>query len=249
MSQRCPRSPRWIATSGRQSGSDRDAKKPTRQQGPLKLRTTDGSIRIVLLLVLVLGALAALCVFAVISRKQLTPTSAALALTNNAPTKSSSPAPITAPSPSAQASTVNPLSAQPQQANAATYLPEDDAPNVPVVTDRPRFASAASSPAKRKATAQADVQLQKAASSLRDYRSAFSQNPVGTNAEITSKLLGKNPRGTRYLPATAKMNDKGELTDRWDRPLFFHQVSGTVMEIRSAGPDHVMWTNDDEVLR
>lgn len=242
--ERC-RGERWIAISRRQSGSHRDAKKPTRQQGALKLRTTAASIRIVLLLVLVLGALAALCVFAVINRKQLTSKSRAPSLSDNEPAKTSSSA---TSSPVSQPPNAGPVSNLPHQGNTATYLPEDDAPNIPVVTDRPYFASAGSS-VQRKAAARADLQLQKAASSLRDYRQAFAQNPIGTNAEITSKLLGKNPRGARYLPATAKVNDKGEMTDRWDRPLFFHQISGSVMEIRSAGPDHVMWTNDDEFLR
>jgi hypothetical protein len=72
---------------------------------------------------------------------------------------------------------------------------------------------------------------------------------VGSNAEITRALAGKNPRAVRYLPASAHVNKDGELTDRWNQPLMFHQISGTIMEIRSAGPDHVMWTADDEVSR
>lgn len=82
-----------------------------------------------------------------------------------------------------------------------------------------------------------------------DYRRMFRENPVGNNAEITRSLLGKNPRELRFLPNQARVNSKGELTDRWDQPLFFHQISGTAMEIRSAGPDHIMWNQDDEVLR
>ena len=228
--------------------SGRDVKTPARFLGVLKFRTIAASTRI--WVVVAICALAALCVFAV-SRRQLfqskshTPAQNDNALGKTAIT-AQSPA---ASSPAARPSIAAPVSSQLPQEKPATYLPEDDSPNIPVVTDRPRFASAVGSPAPRKAAAQADVQLQKAASSLRDYRSAFSQNPVGTNAEITSKLSGKNPRGARYLPANAKLNDKGEMTDRWDRPLFFHQISGSVMEIRSAGPDHVMWTNDDEVLR
>jgi hypothetical protein len=90
--------------------------------------------------------------------------------------------------------------------------------------------------------------LQRAAASVRDYRIALKQNPVGSNAEITRALSGKNSRQTRYLPADARINDKGELLDRWDQPIFFHQISATQMEIRSAGPDRHMWTSDDEVL-
>lgn len=97
--------------------------------------------------------------------------------------------------------------------------------------------------------AEADVQLGTAASALHDYQMAFHQNPVGNNAAITRVLLGKNSRSVRYLPADAQINGKGELTDQWDQPIFFHQISGTITEIRSAGPDHVMWTGDDEALR
>lgn len=123
---------------------------------------------------------------------------------------------------------------------------EDGGPSVTIFSDRPRFVSETSS-AQRK-MAEADAQLRMAAGSLRDYKMAFHQNPVGSNAEITRVLLGKNSRGVRYLPAAAHINEKGELTDRWDQPISFHQISGTVMEIRSAGPDHIMWNSDDEAL-
>jgi hypothetical protein len=124
---------------------------------------------------------------------------------------------------------------------------DGDTPSISIVSDRPRFV-AANSPAQRK-SAETDRQLQTVSVSLRDYRKAFNQNPVGNNAEITRVLSGKNSRSIRYLPADAHINGSGELTDRWDQPVFFHQISGTLMEIRSAGPDHIMWTTDDEVLR
>jgi hypothetical protein len=122
-----------------------------------------------------------------------------------------------------------------------------DTPSASTVSDRPRFA-AANSPGQRK-SAENDRQLQTASASLRDYRKTFNKNPVGNNAEITRALSGKNSSGIRYLSADAHINDKGQLTDRWDQPVFFHQISGTLMEVRSAGPDHIMWTADDEVLR
>lgn len=113
--------------------------------------------------------------------------------------------------------------------------------------DRPRFVSGAA-PGQRR-SGENNVALQHAQQGLRDYRQTFHQNPVGTNAEITRHLLGKNSRRTRFLPDAAHINSKGELTDRWDQPLFFHQISARLMEVRSAGPDHVMWNGDDEVLR
>ena len=85
---------------------------------------------------------------------------------------------------------------------------------------------------------------------LRDYRTLTGENPVGTNAEIMRALMGDNPRQAKLGPPEGQtLNDDGELVDRWGTPLFFHQLSRTVMEIRSAGPDKVMWTEDDIIAR
>ncbi len=46
-----------------------------------------------------------------------------------------------------------------------------------------------------------------------------------------------------------RINEKGELVDAWNTPFFFHQISGTEMEIHSAGPDKIMWTQDDLVIK
>ena len=40
----------------------------------------------------------------------------------------------------------------------------------------------------------------------------------------------------------------GELCDRWGTPFFFHAESAARMEIRSAGPDRRLWTEDDVVF-
>jgi hypothetical protein len=138
---------------------------------------------------------------------------------------------------------LSPSQTRPHQFQGA----DEDAPSVSIVSDRPRFVAEVSS-AQRKA-GEKDVDLQKASVSLRDYRKAFRENPVGNNAEITRILLGQNSQGARYLPDDAHLNEKKELTDRWGQPLFFHQISASNMEIRSAGPDRKMWTPDDEVLR
>ena len=69
---------------------------------------------------------------------------------------------------------------------------------------------------------------------------------MGDNAEVTAALLGRNPKGIAYLPATGKfMNSQGELIDRWGTPYVFHALSGTRMEIISAGPDRQPYTGDD----
>jgi hypothetical protein len=85
---------------------------------------------------------------------------------------------------------------------------------------------------------------------LRDYRTLFGQNPVGSNAEIMKEIMGGNPKQARLGPPEGvNVNGAGELVDQWGTPYFFHQLSGTHMEIRSAGPDKIMWTADDVVSK
>ena len=86
---------------------------------------------------------------------------------------------------------------------------------------------------------------------IETFRTNFLQsgNPVGTNAEITGALTGKNKFNVAFLPPKhPAINRAGELCDRWGTPFFFHAESATKMEIRSAGPDKKMWTDDDVVL-
>lgn len=83
------------------------------------------------------------------------------------------------------------------------------------------------------------------------FRSNFPQsgNPAGNNAEITAALTGKNPVRFAFVPAAhPAINAAGELCDRWGTPFFFHAESATRMEIRSAGPDRKLYTEDDAVL-
>lgn len=96
-----------------------------------------------------------------------------------------------------------------------------------------------------------DTVLENVRSTLRNYGSMFDGNPVGTNPEITAALDGDNPKGVHFLDAEKGMrvNNKGELVDPWGTPFFFHQLSGSETEIRSAGPDKQMWTADDLVIK
>jgi hypothetical protein len=74
-------------------------------------------------------------------------------------------------------------------------------------------------------------------------------NPVGENAEITAALTGDNRFHFAFIPRNhPAINAAGELCDRWGTPFRFHQVSGTQMEIRSAGPDRKFATADDVTL-
>jgi hypothetical protein len=92
--------------------------------------------------------------------------------------------------------------------------------------------------------------LQNLRVSFRQYASAFGENPVGTNLEITSALQGENPKHINFLRADGnRVNANGELVDVWGTPYFFHQLSAHEMEIRSAGPDRVLYTGDDLLTR
>ena len=88
-------------------------------------------------------------------------------------------------------------------------------------------------------------------STIREYGLRFGGDPVGTNREITSALNGQNPKQVNFIRPEAglRINDNGELVDPWGTPYFFHQLSAMQMEVRSAGPDKIMWTDDDLVAR
>jgi len=88
-------------------------------------------------------------------------------------------------------------------------------------------------------------------SSFRNYQSIFGGNPVGTNPEITKALNGDNSKHAKFVHPDdgLRINERGELIDSWGTPFFFHQLSAKEMEIHSAGPDRVMWTGDDLVVR
>ena len=86
---------------------------------------------------------------------------------------------------------------------------------------------------------------------LEAFRTSFPRegNPVGSNAEITAALQGRNPAGVAFVPRGHRaVNAAGELCDRWGTPFFFHAESARRMEIRSAGPDRRLWTDDDAIL-
>jgi len=93
--------------------------------------------------------------------------------------------------------------------------------------------------------------LENMRSVFRQYSQRFGGNPVGNNREITAALNGSN-RGQAVMvnPEDGmQINSDGELVDNWGTPFFFHQMSRTEMEIRSAGPDRKLWNSDDLVLK
>jgi hypothetical protein len=70
--------------------------------------------------------------------------------------------------------------------------------------------------------------------------------PLSANEDWASLLRGENSARERFLPDKhVALNMEGQLIDRWGSPLFFHALGGGRYEIRSAGPDRKLWTEDD----
>jgi hypothetical protein len=97
-------------------------------------------------------------------------------------------------------------------------------------------------------TIQADLRI--VSDVVEAFRSNFPRdgNPVGDNTEITAAMTGANKLHLALISAKHPAIKNGQLCDRWGTPFFFHAESATKMEIRSAGPDKKMWTDDDVVF-
>jgi hypothetical protein len=70
--------------------------------------------------------------------------------------------------------------------------------------------------------------------------------PLSANEDWAALFKGQNAAHERFLPDThTALNPKGQLVDRWETPLFFHALGQGRFELRSAGPDKILWTSDD----
>lgn len=81
------------------------------------------------------------------------------------------------------------------------------------------------------------------------YRQGFGGNPTGQNEDIVAAILGENEKRTALLPKDCPVIQDGKLVDEWGTPYWFHPITAKVMEIRSAGPDRDLFTNDDVFLQ
>lgn len=67
-----------------------------------------------------------------------------------------------------------------------------------------------------------------------------------TNEDLAEFLTGENRFKQVMLSGQHSIiNEKGQLIDRWDNPLIVHVVSRKEVEIFSAGPDGIPWSEDD----
>ena len=70
--------------------------------------------------------------------------------------------------------------------------------------------------------------------------------PLGDNQDITAALTGRNRMKLVVIPPSHPSVDaKGRLLDRWGTPYHFHARSADSFDLRSAGPDKVLFTADD----
>ena len=77
----------------------------------------------------------------------------------------------------------------------------------------------------------------------------FDRYHLPGNPGIIAFLQGGNPDRLAWIPpGHSFVNKDGELVDRFGSPVFFHRLSGTRFEYRSAGPDKKLWSEDDVVV-
>lgn len=70
--------------------------------------------------------------------------------------------------------------------------------------------------------------------------------PIGNDSDLAHVLTGHNPMKLVVLPADhPALAANGRLQDRWGTPYFIHPRGRGAFEIRSAGPDHKLFTADD----
>ena len=158
--------------------------------------------------------------------------------------------PMAGPSPSKATPPVSNLASVPQGSVHSATTPTTSAFGVaPMLAENFTSPTSATPPTAPNAQA-AMIDLDKTRHMIQGYHTLMGENPVGTNAEIMKALMGANPHQAVLGPVEGQqLNGKGELVDPWGTPYFFHQLSGDVMEIHSAGPDKVMGTTDDFVVR
>ena len=79
------------------------------------------------------------------------------------------------------------------------------------------------------------------------YRRSFGGYPTGEgNRQFVNALLGANRLKLSFIPSDhPRLNSRGELVDAWGTPFFFHLLSHSSVEVRSAGPDRMLYTADD----
>lgn len=158
------------------------------------------------------------------------------------------------PTPALAAASPTPVPATPPKVFTSAVMPGQpvarSAP-APAATPRPAAARPAEKPeAMTQREPEGRSELENVRSMFTNFRTRLGENPTGTNAEIMKAVMGENKERVRLGPPHGQsLNGEGELVDFWGTPYFFHQLSKDTMEIRSAGEDRMMWTQDDLVTK
>ena len=72
--------------------------------------------------------------------------------------------------------------------------------------------------------------------------------PIGDDVDLAKALTGNNPFKRAVIPKNhPALSPDGHLRDRWGTPYHVHARSSTGYDIRSAGPDRKLFTEDDLV--
>ena len=70
--------------------------------------------------------------------------------------------------------------------------------------------------------------------------------PIGGDRDLARVLAGHNPMHQYFLPPDhPSLSTPKHIVDRWGTPYFIHPWGHNTFEIRSAGPDRKMFTDDD----
>ncbi len=73
-----------------------------------------------------------------------------------------------------------------------------------------------------------------------------SEFPLSANEEWSAALRGLRPGSEPWISAKSPLLDaQNRLIDRWGTPLHFHALGDKRWELRSAGPDRKLFTDDD----
>lgn len=81
------------------------------------------------------------------------------------------------------------------------------------------------------------------------WRRVTGRFPVAEdNAGLMRQLTTRSGNRPPLIPPDhPRLNARGELLDPWDTPYFFHHVAAQHLDVRSAGPDRIFYTDDDIV--
>ena len=69
--------------------------------------------------------------------------------------------------------------------------------------------------------------------------------PLGINEDFARALTGANQANRIIIPPGHPAVAGGKIVDRWGTPYFFHPRAADAIDIRSAGPDRKLFTDDD----